>query len=276
MRTKLIEEIKGLGKVYLAIAQFDEQIKDFNSVGIKYPVSVNQSAYMRLSGKDNVLREGTRTCQAPICFKDSPTIVARISPLVTDLNMCKQAIDFHRNSQYPQFEESIYAQYEKIANADKNKKPEKMKAIILPKREDYRIDSESKEARFFLENQETRKEYFKKFISEGLNGTIPILQIPVKTIDSQNKSIVNYLWFVRSEIESYLVFRYKYLYSDIRAFGVCEGTEGAELKKFSERKLSYNLKEIDKLYKLTNEVKMGNKLPKTLEKVLTFLGKLKG
>ena len=216
-KTEFVEHLKGLGDVYISYAPFTKQIEDFNNKGIKI-VSVRDASYIRLHGNN---RDYTRTCHAPVCTKDSPTIVARISPLIENLEMAGQAVDVHRNNPYCVFdnEKHIYAQFEKIAEEDKNKSPEERRAIILPEREDYRIHRDSDEAMFFW--QGTRKDYFNKFVS-GDTDTVPCRQISIDDVDSANGTIINYIGFSSPVVESGLCFRGRNLNNDIklRALGV--------------------------------------------------------
>jgi len=137
-RTEVLEYIEGLGEVHRCYTNFATQLKNFRSDGIDAPVSVRDASYIRVNGYN---LEYTRTCHAPICAKDSPTIVARVSPLVTDLKMAKKAVNAHRDNQYPVFDSdcSIYAQWEKIAKQQKRRKPENRDAIILSERGDFRV-----------------------------------------------------------------------------------------------------------------------------------------
>ena len=209
-----IEHVKGLGDVYRSYAPFNQQIRNLNEIGIKAPVSVRGASYERLHG-DNI--EGTRTCHAPVCAKDSPTIIVRMSPLIKDLEMAEQAVSAHKNSQYPVFDKdnSIYHKYEEIAIADKDKNPEKRRAIILPERNDYGIHRDSEEAGFFW--QGTRKPYFERFVS---GDTVPCWQISTDKIDSANGTIINYVWFNRPDYESNLNFRNRNLNNNNRALGM--------------------------------------------------------
>ncbi len=227
---KLIENVEGLGDIYLIEKPFDKQLDVFNKIGIKYPTSVRDTSYLRLKGN---CRLGTRTCHAPIYAKDSRVIIARVSPLVTNLEMAEKAVQAHRNNNYSVFDKSIYGKWEKIAQNDKTKKPENRNAIFLSERNDYKIHEDSDEARFLF--QDTRKDYFNKFV---LRDSIQSCQINPETVDSQDGTIVNYLWFGGPGGSSYLDFRDRDLYFHLRAFGVLKKASEAGSKKFSS--FSYN------------------------------------
>ena len=219
-----IGHVKGLGDIYRSYAPFPEQIRDFNELGIKL-VSVRDASYERLHG-DNI--EGTRTCHAPVCAKDSPTIIVRMSPLIKDLEMAEQAVNAHRDNQYPVFDKdkSIYAKYEEIAKEDENKMPEKRRAIILPKREDYGIHKDSDEAMFFF--QDTRKDYFKRFVPKDI---VPCWQISTDKVDSTNGTIINYVWFGEPDVRSGLLFWDRDLLINLRALEVLRKSGEATSQK---------------------------------------------
>ncbi|MCX6751124.1 MAG: hypothetical protein NTZ83_06725, partial [Candidatus Pacearchaeota archaeon] len=264
MQNKIIEDIKGLGKVYLVEAPFDDEIKFLNGAGIKYPVSVRDASYTRLNGASQESKYGTRTCHAPICAKDSPTIIARISPLVTDSDFCRQVVKAHRANQYPVLDNdnSIYSKWEKIVKADKNKKPEKRRAIILPTREDYQIGRDSLEAEFLFED--TREEYFNRFVS---GNSINAYQISENEIDSKEGTIVNYLWFSRPVDGSDLSLGNRGLGIDYGAFGVLRSREATEpSQKFLHEKLPYTKKELSRVLNVTTNIKQGNFKMSDLEK----------
>lgn len=190
-----IGNIKGFGNVFGTYAPFPEQIfpqkiQALNAVRINAPVSIRDASYIRLHGEH---KRSTNTCHAAIYVKDSPSIIARMSPLFGNLEMAQQAYKAHCYNKYPVFgnDKSIYAQWEKIAQEDKRKKPEERRAIVFTKREDFKIHRDSDEARFFW--QDTRKDYFKEYV---LEDKVSCLQIPVEDVDSvRNGTIVKYITF---------------------------------------------------------------------------------
>jgi len=225
-KARFVECVKGLGKLYVVYGSFDNQVPALRAAGINSPESVRDASYVRLRGKT---QNYTRTCHAPVCAKDSPVIIARISPALSKQGMLKAMVEAHRANQYPVLDsdKSIYREWEAIANQDKRLNPAKRRAIILPQRGEYRIHRDSDEAKFFW--QDMRKPYFK----EKVNGdSVPAWQIPVNAVDSANGTIVNYIGFGRSGNGSCLVFRLRYLdCSDGEAFGVLRGSAEGALQK---------------------------------------------
>ena len=259
METKNLGYIEGLGEIYRIYAPFDKQLKAFRELEIKAPVSVRDASLIRINGKST---EGTRTCHAPVYLKDSPTIIARISPLVKNLEMAKKAVDFHRKINYPVFDTSIYAQWEKIAKQDKGKKPEKRRAIVLPERNDFEIHRDSEEAGFFW--QDKRGEYFKRFVP---SDKVKVYQIDLKDVDSSNGTIINYVWFGSPGGGSGLLLGGRVLGGD-GAFGVLEKTPQGTQK--ISRELPYTKSQIER------ELKRISRLESELSKSKEFFESLRG
>jgi len=276
-KTEVLENVKGLGEVHRSYAPFDKQLAYLREDGIKSPVSVRDAAYIRVHGNNT---EYTRTCHASVCAKDSPVIVARMSPLIRNLKMAEQAVQAHRKNKYPVFDNDfqVYAQWAKIAKQDAGKAPEKRRAIVLPQREDYRIHRDSDEAKFFFEdmiNAKTPdKDYFMNFVKRG---SIPVLQIPANEVDSANGTIVNYVGFGRPEDESFLYFRYRFLGSGSWALGVRKSAEGTSQK--NPAVLPYTPRELTQTLSILEEIRQGKVRISDLEgkvaKVAKFLQRLK-
>jgi len=262
-KATLVRYVKGLGDIYSIEKPFDEQLNILNKIGIKYPISVRDTAYLRLKGKYHL---GTRTCHAPIYTKNSPTIIARVSPLVEDLEMAKKAVQAHKNNEYFIFDKDVYGKWEKIAQTDKTKRPENRRAIFLSERNDYKIHKDSDEARFLF--QDTRKDYFNEFVS---GGSIQSWQIDSKKVDSHDGTIINYLWFYSLVVVSVLDFGDWSLGYDGRALGVLMKASEAG----SRKNLSYRQRELDRIKKIINGIKEGKLGTSKLEKVAEFLEKLK-
>ena len=224
-KANFVEHVEGLGDVYVVYDLFDNQVQALKDAGIEVPESVRDASYVRLHGKS---QEYTRTCHAPICAKDSPVIIARVSPAIGKPEMLKAMVNAHIVNQYPilDSDKSIYREWLQIAEQDKGLRPEKRRAIILPQRVDYRIHRDSDEAEFFW--QDTRKEYFK----EKVNGdSIQVWQIPIDVVDSINGTIVNFVGFDWPVDGSGLSFRGRCLGCGGGAFGVLKKTSEAGLQK---------------------------------------------
>ena len=258
-------EIKGLGKVGIEYAPFDIQLKKFKEAGAKFPyvMDVRNMAYMRLNKGP---KDGARTCHAPIYAKDSPIIIARVSPLIKDFKMAEQAVEANRNNQYFTTNDTeIYDKYAKIAEKDKSKEPEERMALMLPSKENYLIKPNSEEAQALF--KDTGEEYFETFCKNGIN----FYPLDKNFINKQKGSLVEYLWFGHPVSGSDLYGDDRSLGSDNRAFGVLSETSEAGSKKI----VPYSLKSLNKVITLANEIKEGNIAASKLEKVVDFLEKLK-
>ena len=228
---EFIGYIKGLGEIARIYAPFDKQLIALKEAGIKYPISVRDTAYIRLN---NGPKEGTRTCHAPLYYQKSPVVLAMKSPLVTDLEMAKQAVDAHRNNKYFFTEDgSLYEKFHKIAEKDKSKSPEKRRAVIFPIRDTYRLQKGNNISETLF--QDTEDDYFNEFVKNGLTFYL----INKEIVDSQKGTLVNYLWFDSPDSESDLDGNGRILNYGSRAFGVsrsrghAEGVAHEKLKKIS-------------------------------------------
>ena len=221
------QEIKGLGKVGIVYNSFDKQLKEFKEAGAKFPyvMDVRNMAYMRLNKGP---KDGARTCHAPIYAKDSPIIIARVSPLIKDFKMAEQAVEANRNGNYFVTNDTeFYDKYAKIAEKDKSKDPEKRSAFILPSKEKYIISPNSEEAQALF--KDTEEEYFETFCKNGIN----FYPLDKNFINKQKGSLVEYLWFRHPGGGSGLVGDSRGLDDDCRAFGVLPETSEAGSKKIA-------------------------------------------
>ena len=198
MKLRPINLIEGFGELYRTSALFDQQVSDFKETGIRYPISVRDTAFLRLNSEYS---QGTRTCHANVLMKDSPGILVRVSPLVSTKNkkMLEQAVEAHKNYNYPVFNKSVYEHYHQIAEQDKTKKPEQMRAMFFYQQENHQITKEANESRFLFKDQ--REGYF----NEKTNGEINVWQVNQDEVNSDG-TIVNFLWFHWVEDGSYLSF----------------------------------------------------------------------
>ena len=231
------QEVKGLGNVGIVYNSFDKQLKEFKEAGAKFPyvMGVRNIAYMRLNKGP---KDGARTCHAPIYAKDSPIILARVSPLIKDFKMAEQAVKANRNGKYFVTKDTeVYDIYAKIAEKDKSKNPSERRALILSSKEIYLIKPNSEEAQALF--KDTRKEYFETFCKNGIN----FYPLDKNFINKQKGSLVEYLWFRHPGGGSGLVGDSRGLDDDCRAFGVLPETSEAGSKKIPESKLLKILKE---------------------------------
>ena len=83
-----------LGRCY---APFDEQLNLLKNSGAEFPYlfSLNQAINLRL---ESIYTEGMRTCHANLQLKgEDDIVIARISPLIKNPEMAKQAVQAHIN-----------------------------------------------------------------------------------------------------------------------------------------------------------------------------------
>ena len=68
-QVKSLGKIEGLGELVVCNAPFDKQLASLKESGVRYPITIRDTAYARLH---NGPLDGTRTCHAPLYAKDSP------------------------------------------------------------------------------------------------------------------------------------------------------------------------------------------------------------
>ncbi|UZE93545.1 MAG: hypothetical protein IB618_02085 [Candidatus Pacearchaeota archaeon] len=235
-KVKHIGKVKGLGEIIRVYAPFDEQLKTLKKAGAKYPISVRDCAYMRINGGST---DSTRTCHAPIYAKKSPIILAMISPLVEDLKMAEKAVQANRNGYYFVTKDlGIYDMYSKFAEEDKNKEPEKRRAVFLPERSRFSIKKGSETAETLFQDVETQ--YFDKFAQ----NKITFYPINSPYVDKQKGTVINYLWFGGPGGGSDLGGIGRGLLDDgvLRVFGVLGETGEASSRQ--QKGLAYNLSDL--------------------------------
>ena len=217
-----IKQIRGLGRLYLSEAPLDEQLRELRSARVEYPISLRDASYARLHGGPTY---ATRTCHANILARNSPVIVARISPLVETLKMARIAVEAHSATQYPVFDKSvygdIYGKWLAIAEKDRTKKPKDRRAFFLEQRGDHRIHKDSEQAMALW--QDTREDYFNKIVR---GDSVESFQVNPNRVDSQDGTIINYLWFDGVDGGSDLLFWGRVLDYDNRALGVLKNKRG--------------------------------------------------
>lgn len=223
-KEKIIQEIEGLGRIVecsvpilpaFTTPHFLDQLIELRKAGVGYSISIRDCAYMRIH---NGPRATTKTCHAPICARNSPIILAMVSPLIEDLRMAEQAAKGHRgylvtdhfvmpdrNGRYrwrsgvnsggfpadyfirPDTE--IYDKYAEMAEIDKNEEPEKRKAIVLPENKDFIIKRGSEIARTLF--QDVEEQYFDKFAHDGIR----FCPAGTSFVDAQKGTIIDVLLF---------------------------------------------------------------------------------
>ncbi|MBL7148166.1 MAG: hypothetical protein ISS82_05050 [Nanoarchaeota archaeon] len=220
-KVERLERIKGLGTPLRCYAPFDEQSDSLKKAGAKYPYIMSIKEIVNMRRKGGPL-ESTRTCSAPVQAKDSPNIIAMVSPLIEDLDLAKQEVQAHRYRNYFVTEDkTIYDKLYSQAEEDKTKKPEERRAIILPEKGNYLIKPDTEEAKFIL--GKVQRPYFDEFVkTRGLEG-ITFYPINEDFVNAQNGTTINYLWFRLpdddSGLDGYWVLNYDY-----GAFGVLKET----------------------------------------------------
>ena len=263
MYIRELKEIRELGKVISCRDSFAEQLRYLKNAGAKFPyiMDVRSMAYMRIY---NGSKDGAKTCHATIYAKNSPIILAMVSPLIEDFNIAEQTIEADRENRYFVTKDmEVYDKYAKIAKEDANKEPDKRRALILPQRQKFLIKPDSEEAKALF--KDVREIYFRKFCPpdkvvfypDGIN----FLPTGKDFVDNQKGSIVGYLWFWCPEYDSSLDSEGIYLGSDNQVFGMLPKTseaasqrEAPSLRVQEEKITSSKLEDINSLEDITSSL----------------------
>ncbi|MFA5019628.1 MAG: hypothetical protein WC533_00865 [Candidatus Pacearchaeota archaeon] len=256
-------------RVYRAEAPLDEQLKLFKEKGIRYPISIRDMAYGRSNGK---LMKGTRTCHAPIYAPNSEVVVAMVSPLVKNQELAEQAVQAHKENRWFVRSVKLYETFREQAEIDKDKSPEKRRAVILPSRQTFYLGGDSYVSETLF--RDMRERYFNDFAKRE---KLKFFLIPKGDVDSlpEDKCILNYLWFGSADYDSG-VDGDRGLNCSSRAFGVSESAPKAHArKKLLPRVTSpYSPKQLAGSLKIVQGVRSGNLPALKLEKVVEFLAGL--
>jgi len=224
-KAKLVGEVEGLGKIVVSNAPLDSQIQQLKSAGAEFPhlITLRDVAYMRLHDGP---KDATRACHAPIYAKDSPIVLAMISPLIEDMKMAEQAVKANRKGSYfVTLDTEVYDKYAEMAEADKSKEPVKRRALFLPERKVCVIQKGSETAQVLF--QDVEEQYFDKFVRDG----IKFYPIDASFVDVQKGTAVDYLWFWHPVDGSVLDGDGRSLSNGCRAFGVLKETGEASSQK---------------------------------------------
>ena len=190
---KILANVGGLGEVVESCADFYTQLTQLRQEGARL-ITPRDEAFARLNtkGKENIGRfYGTRTSAGFEYVKEQLPIF-RVESRLNDLKLAKAAVEANRALSFfstestKEYEESLeQAQKEQ----QQGKPPAKRSVIVLPSRDTFTItDKENWEVlETILKDQ--AKPYFE------LNGPIKVYQIAKGTIDSQEGTILNCLWF---------------------------------------------------------------------------------
>jgi len=199
-----LERIEEFGDIYFigdylgsGTEGINECVSKFRGVGIVSPylISIRDLAYLRPNSQQLKEKESYSSIisHSPIYFKESPVIVVRDSPFLKNSFLLDKSFwtswsSSSGDGQYGPlwFEKVIYDKWNKIAEKDKDKDPEKRRAIALKERDSYFISGDSDEAKFFFGDQV--KPYFDKYVNEDF---IEILLEKSTFIDSYRDRLLH-------------------------------------------------------------------------------------
>jgi len=173
---KLETEIEGLGQVYHTENNLIDGLESLRQVGIENPISVRDLAFARIkTGFGNSLSSTESYTSSSLEYaKGRPALLVRLSPLLTNPELLKKAMDGIRSGyHYGILQESIdlYLEHFEQAKQDKNKQPEDRRVLILYEEElpegcSIRINEFTDIGRFLF--QDVGRDYY-RFTSQGVS-----------------------------------------------------------------------------------------------------------
>lgn len=259
----VIANIKGLGDIVEVVSDYYtelQQLRDSDAMLI----SPRDEAYVRLytRKKEKIgTVYGTRTT-AGFEYVRGQFPIFRVYSRLNDLKLAKLAVNANKRRVYfhtkstKDYEESL-----KEAEQDKNKEPKKRNVIILPSRDSFIITKKRNWEIYESILKDQAESYFK------YNGPITVYPIEKSTVDAQNGTILNVLWFRSFEGGSILYGFSRNLNHDDRARGILrESSENIRNKKTNPTQ-----KQIDQYLELVQKIKTGKISLSKLRKVIDFL-----
>lgn len=234
-------EVKGK-RILRVDAPFDEALQMLRKEGIKNPMTSNELAYARTyhpDGKESILMTRGSYTQAGFAYtKGESPIRVQVSPLL-DERLAKLATQANRESRYFSTENiEMYEKLARLAKEDKNKAPEKRRAIVLPSRTQFNISPK--------ENQEVFANIFgkagKKYLEFLGFDSLTVYLVDKSTVDSQAGTLLTQEWLARLDGDSSVLGGGDLGYDTVR--GVQFLTGEASSQKTDKLVLPYSTKDV--------------------------------
>jgi hypothetical protein len=257
--------IKGLGEIVYVEAPFDKALIQLRQEGAKL-ISLRDLAYGRIETKDNshISENGSYVKQGAIYVPGQKVIFTDNSPIIKN---AEKATDCHRKGEEFYVDAKSYLEQ---VEKDKNKAPEKRKAIIFSSAEDFSIPTNR-----FADEEITRwafKDKAKEYGEFLGNSKYKIKEMLFYLVNSDTKkSFARQMWLRRigNGVRSDLYGNWDLNNGD-RVRGVRDGKAGA--KKIAEKidaqpKKTFSIEQILKESVLTSDFALNQikKLDNTLE-----------
>jgi len=266
----VIAKVDKLGKIVEVCSDFYVELQQLKDSGARL-ISPRDEAYARLHtrGKENIGQVyGTRTISG-FEYAKGRLPIFRVNSRLNDPKLAKLAVEANKARNYfhtestKEYEESL-----KQAEKEKSKEPKKRNIMVLPSRDAFTISDKENWDIFEMIFKDQAKPYFE------YNGPITVYPIHKGTVDEQDGTILNVLWFRSYEGASLLYGFSRNINHDDRARGVF--VEDIENTHGKSKSLSYyQQKQIDKYLQLVQKIKDGKASVSKLEKVEIFLADLK-
>lgn len=260
--------VKNLGDIYEVKAPWDESLKALRNKRAN-PINARGLAYARIQeGRNSSLYQyGSYTQEGLIYVPKSDILLVRKSPLLNKISS-EKATQAHREGKEFYLDAG---KYQKQAEQDKNKDPQKRKVFTLNKKENFEIPTNRfKDEELSLWLFGDQAEAYGNFLKENNINEMPVWLVSQDHVNNQKQSFARQLWLHYLVIRSDLSGDYRTLNYVNRTRGVQKTSEAG-----SQPKLPYTQREVSKALKLAEEVRVGKLGNSKLEKVVSFLENLK-
>ncbi|MEK6850486.1 MAG: hypothetical protein AABX85_02845 [Nanoarchaeota archaeon] len=274
--TKPYVEAEVKGKRILRVdAPFDEALQMLRKEGVKNPMTSKELTYARTyhpdGKKSTLMTSGSYTQAGFVYIKGESPIRVQVSPLL-DERLAKLATQENRENRYfSTGNTEMYEKLAKLAKEDKNKAPEKRRAIVLPSRTQFNI-SLKKNQKVFANIFGKAGEKYLEFL--GFDS-LTVYPVDKTIVDVQKGTILTQEWLARLGNASNVDGDDRSLGYSNTVRGVQSLTGEASSQKPSKLVLPYTVKEVDKITEIVARVKLGELPASKLEKVLQFANKLR-
>ena len=258
----VIANVKGLGQIVEVCSEYHVELQQLKDSSARL-ISPRDEAYARLHtrGKEKIgIIYGTRTT-AGFEFTKGELPIFRVNSRLNDVKMGKLVVDANKKRKY--FNTKTRKEYDESlveAKKDENKDPKDRNVIVLPSRDSFTISDKEHWDIFECALKDQAKPYFE------YNGPITVYPIHKGTVDEQDGTILNVLWFRSYEGASIFYGFSRNLNHDDRARGVYEEKD-ENINSFG--------KDYTKYLTLLSEIKKGKMPVSKLIEVEKFLKKLK-
>lgn len=255
--------------IYRADTQFDLALEALSSAGIKSLIPMRRlaNARMQVDKTHSLNSDGSYTQEGFVYAKNAEPVIARISPLVVDRDLARQAVEANSAGNYFSTENrNLYDKIRAEAEADKDKAPSKMRAIILPSRKAFQISptQNGKQFKFLIGD--------KNYLIHAERESLTVYPVDSSTVDLQDGTLLVQAWLRSLPSDSDVDGNSRNLDCDDRVRGVFVAGEASAPKISEEPEVKvYTPAQVEKFKSILQGVRTGEIKASELEKLLPIV-----